>query len=368
MLKLHAVQANFGDCLILEFGSQAKPSYLLIDGGPPTIYENHLKSELLEITKNGGKLDLVILSHVDNDHVTGLLDMMAELEQQKTNGDKKTILIDSLWHNTFKNTIDTTGEIQNRIKSMFTASASLRTTMAATDNMMLGIGEGERLRRFAEMLSIPINKEFGNNVIIADDVPQSIPIGNLKITIVGPTKDGLENLKKEWLDWLEKHEDKVSDDPAVAAMADKSIPNLSSIMILVESEGKKLLMTGDGRGDHLLQGLEQAKLLDDAGTFHVDLLKVPHHGSDRNVTKEFFKTVIADEYVISADGKYGNPDSSTLEWIAESAKEMNRQIKIYVTNTTDSIKEFTKNFPANQYNYELEILEKGKHSLQIEIS
>jgi hypothetical protein len=42
--------------------------------------------------------------------------------------------------------------------------------------------------------------------------------------------------------------------PFIAAMADRSIPNLSSIMILAEAdEGKKILFTGDGRGDHLLQ-------------------------------------------------------------------------------------------------------------------
>ena len=35
MFKVHAIQASFGDCLILEYGTAAAPKYVLIDGGPP---------------------------------------------------------------------------------------------------------------------------------------------------------------------------------------------------------------------------------------------------------------------------------------------------------------------------------------------
>ena len=45
-----------------------------------------LRPELQNIAGRGGKLDLVVLSHVDNDHVIGLLDLMAELREQKADG------------------------------------------------------------------------------------------------------------------------------------------------------------------------------------------------------------------------------------------------------------------------------------------
>ena len=48
---------------------------------------------------------------------------------------------------------------------------------------------------------------------------------------------------------------------------------------------------------------------------HVDVLKVPHHGSSRNVEEDFFRDVTADHYVISANGKYDNPDAETLKMI-----------------------------------------------------
>ena len=68
------------------------------------------------------------------------------------------------------------------------------------------------------------------------------------------------------------------------------------------------------------KGSRPSGLLDAEGTFHVDVLKVMHHGSDRNATKTFFKRVTADTYVLSANGNPDNPDLATLIWIVESAK------------------------------------------------
>jgi hypothetical protein len=40
---------------------------------------------------------------------------------------------------------------------------------------------------------------------------------------------------------------------------------------------------------------------------HVDILKGPHHGSNRNVERIFFKRITADHYVFSGNGEHGNP-------------------------------------------------------------
>ena len=46
-----------------------------------------------------------------------------------------------------------------------------------------------------------------------------------------------------------------------------------------------MLLTGDVRGDHVVSGLQRANLLP-GGKAHVDILKIPHHGSDRTVDTE----------------------------------------------------------------------------------
>ena len=83
MLKLNVVQAEFGDCFVLRFGSIAKPQFILIDGGPSGTYTRHLQPEIEKIRASGNCLKLLILSHVDNDHIIGLLEMMADVVNQR---------------------------------------------------------------------------------------------------------------------------------------------------------------------------------------------------------------------------------------------------------------------------------------------
>jgi hypothetical protein len=52
-----------------------------------------------------------------------------------------------------------------------------------------------------------------------------------------------------------------------------------------------------------------------SGTLHVNILKVPHHGSSNNVDDDFFERISADHYVFSGDGEHGNPERETLEML-----------------------------------------------------
>jgi beta-lactamase superfamily II metal-dependent hydrolase len=369
MLKLHAIQAEYGDCFILEYGLPSSPKYILVDGGPETIYDKHLRDELLKIRDTGGKLDLVILSHVDADHITGLLDFAAELRQQKADNKDATIGADAIWHNTFSQTIGSGNDIVTRLKTLLAKSAGAGQNMSIAGMAVEGIGQGNQLRLAAKALGIPMNPGTPNNLICTNDLPKPIFFDNLQLRIVGPTQESLESLRKEWLDWLETSEDADwRSNPFLAEMVDESIPNLSSIMVLAEADHKKILLTGDGRGDHLLQGLSQEALLDPKGKLHVDVLKMPHHGSDRNMTKTFLKTVTADKYVISANGKYGNPDLSTLIWIIEAAKEEKRHIEILATNETSSTRKIVEEYNPHKYGYALTIMKKSSHSMVIKLS
>lgn len=369
MLRLRIVQAEYGDCFILEFGTASKPRYILIDGGPETIYDRHLRGELERIKSAGGKLDLAMLSHVDNDHVVGLLDLLTELRQQRANGTAETIALDALWLNSFKQTIGSGNNIEARMTALMTTAGSAARMMGATDMVVKGISEGHQLRLAATTLNIPINPGIAQGGVSVDDISQPIAFGNLRLRVVGPTKQNLQELRQEWLAWLQTHEDAVaSGDPLVAAMADRSIPNLSSIMVLAKAQQKKALLTGDGRGDHLLQGLEQAKLLDAKGKLHVDVLKVSHHGSDRNATKTFFQRITADTYVLSANGLHGNPDLATLIWIVESARKRHKKVELVATNETPSTKQLLEEYDPAEYYYGLTVMESGAHAMSLELA
>lgn len=100
MSHLHIIQANFGDCLLLEVGDP--PRYLLIDGGPKATYASALRPVLAEIAGKGGRLSGVILTHPDNDHVEGLVEFFTELWMQKASGEPPLIAVDAVWLNSFR--------------------------------------------------------------------------------------------------------------------------------------------------------------------------------------------------------------------------------------------------------------------------
>jgi hypothetical protein len=359
MFTLKAVQAAFGDCLLLEYGSNSS-RFILIDGGPPDVFPNHLRPELERIAASGAPLDLVVLSHVDGDHVIGLLEYFAELRA----GTPGLPVPPALWHNSFAATVDPQGVIQPRLAAV--AAQMTAGVMASTELVLFGIGEGATLRTQALALPVPINSGFPGELITVDNAPGPIVFDNLELTIVGPTQANLDALEQAWIAWLDEHEnDILSADPFVMANSDQSVPNLSSIMFLAKADGRTMLFTGDGRSDHLLDGLGQAGLLDNNGRMHVDVLKLPHHGSNRNITKTFFKKVTADTYVASANGKDDNPDLATLIWLVEAAKDQDRQVEIVVTNKTLSVKKLLEEYPVGDYTYSMRTLAPGDHSIVV---
>jgi beta-lactamase superfamily II metal-dependent hydrolase len=360
LFKLRIVQADFGDCFILEYGTEASPRFLLIDGGPEDVYRDHLRRQLRQIRNDGGKLDLVNVSHVDGDHIVGLLDLFAELREERANGEQETIEIDHVWHNSFAVALDPDGSIHTRLATALAAAGTA--TMPMAMNGFLGISQGNRFRVNAIQLGLPLNQQFPNELICVDEAPNTITFGNLSLSIVGPTRANLDALKAEWAEWLDvNEEDLATADPRVMRNSDQSVPNLSSVMMIAKAHDKTILFTGDGRSDHLIDGLEAAGFLDDEGELQVDVLKVPHHGSDRNATKTFFKKVTADTYVISANGHPDNPDLATLIWIVEAAKQQERQIDIIATNQRSTLTKLLEEYPEAEFGYDLKIMPSHHH-------
>jgi glyoxylase-like metal-dependent hydrolase (beta-lactamase superfamily II) len=115
MFSLHVIQAEFGDCLLLEYGTTAERRFILIDGGPSSIFDDHLRPVLEQKVVPVGGLERVILSHVDNDHIVGLVDLFTELRSQQVNQQPLFVKVGGLWHNSFKRTIDVEGKIAPRL-------------------------------------------------------------------------------------------------------------------------------------------------------------------------------------------------------------------------------------------------------------
>jgi hypothetical protein len=362
--SLRAIQAAEGDCLLLEADVGGKSATVLIDGGPRGVYKKDLAPVLDDVAARGRRLDRVVLSHVDADHVSGLIDLFAAMRDGANASRPVDVRADGLWHNQFSQVVDTDATVEPRLAAVTQAMQTAGVAAAAGNFALDGIAQGDQLVRLGAQIGCPLNADFSGEPIVVGAAP--VTVGPIRLRVVGPTKDNLKALRVEWEAWLEEQEEHVAaGEPQLAAFADKSVPNLSSIQLLAEIDGRRMLLTGDGRGDHLLDGLAEAKLLDAAGRLHVDLLKLPHHGSDRNVNREFFERVTADTYVVSANGKYGNPDLPTLLWLVDAAA--GRPFHLVSTNRPATVDELVSVRPPASHNYKLTVRPEDAHSVDVDL-
>jgi hypothetical protein len=186
--------------------------------------------------------------------------------------------------------------------------------------VLASIQQGAQLRSDTESLDFPLNPEFKGKLILADKKSKPIDMEEgLKFTVVGPMTEELKALHEKHQKWLKDLKAKgKTPEEALSAYVDKSVPNLSSIVVLAEVGGKKMLLTGDARGDKVLKGLELVGFVKKGGKLKVDLLKVPHHGSDNNLEADFFERIIAKHYVFSGNGEHGNPERESLQMLLDA--------------------------------------------------
>ncbi len=376
-MKLTIFQSDKGDCLMLSAGGRR----ILVDGGMRDSYTRHVAPNLDKLRMNGEKLDLVYVSHIDRDHVFGILQMMEDLvawrvydfHQTDPGGNRnwpkpkvrRPPEIGGIWHNVFHELV---GRNAGRISDMLAASTYVLSGIDARDlaessddefdltrlpetfqNLTSSMADAVELTRRVgpRQLGIPVNKEFGRKLILRRNGQESVRLGTMKIHVLGPSGSDLSKLRRKWNQWLKSeagarqlrriHREHRRDEEILEAAdirdmlalrltlaaelgqrSKVTLPNLASLMLLVEQNQKTALLTGDGHSNDIISGLEHVgKIRPDAGA-HFSVLKVPHHGSENNVTREFCRRVTADHYVFCGNGAHENPDLRVIDSFAKA--------------------------------------------------
>jgi ribonuclease BN (tRNA processing enzyme) len=364
-MKITLLPSEKGDCLLIESGDVA----ILADGGMRGSYVTEVRPFLGRFAAAGRELDLVYVSHVDQDHIAGVLQLLEDMVQWRVhkhkvaNGRPSTKpkfaeppAVKRIWHNSFKALVpENGGEIgtmlASRANSLSSSGNSAAIKLAAAySNIANSIPEAIKVSRriAADQLDIPLNGEFnhllamvrGNNAI--DLKPGS----KLSIRVIGPFEKDLEILRNYWnawlqdvknanavrslKDWLEANRAGLpagmlglSIDDEIGRRSNVTEPNLASLMLLLEESKPgggvaRAIMTGDGHHEDILAGLKHHGVLPDGQGLHVDLLKVQHHGSENNLDRNFVKRITADHYVFCANGEHENPDLRIVEVLVKS--------------------------------------------------
>lgn len=392
LFTLEVLKAKHGDSLILHCGTNTSPKIIVIDGGPAGVFNATLQPRLKTIADHFQAtplpLSMVMVSHIDDDHINGIQAMTDAMLDAKAAHKPAPYDIGHFWCNSFD---DILGNIQlPKVKnaavgaSVASVAASALPKLKAKDShiaaVIASVGQGRKVRNNAVKLGLKVNKPFkalkkSQAVMVRGDVGQKpITVAGAKITIIHPDSKRLEELQAAWdkeLKKAAKSGDKTVKMATIAKLLtkmDTSPYNLSSIVCLVEVKGKKILLTGDARMDDIEAGLKKHKLLKN-GKMEVDIFKLPHHGSERNATPELLKKIKAKHYIISADGKHENPDKGLLHMLAANVQTGT----IHFTyddgehQLAGKLKAFEKKLKKEGSQLELSFRDKTKSSIVIDL-
>jgi hypothetical protein len=361
MIVFEALPAKHGDCLILRFTGDGADRVWLIDGGPPGVYLDSLKPRLDALRGGADRLrvDLAMVSHIDDDHIAGMLQLARKLRETKEDNGIPFLDIRRFWFNSFSSLVGALPEPAQKLASLAaTGDAGLFAELPGirheTAAVLSSVGQGEKFTAEIITLGVQLNERRGKPMT----APDTVMVSGAKVTILGPLQSRLDDLQHEWA-----KQAKTAARPADLAGLfredlDTSVPNLSSLVALVEIDGKRILLTGDARGDDIVKGWKAAS--GGLNPLPVDILKLPHHGSDRDLTEDFVRLFPARHYVISANGKYGNPDPPALRALVETLGD--RQYTIHITGPMFEFDSDPKNpKPTQRVEQQLNALKTGRN-------
>lgn len=284
------LQAGTGDCIWISHNKKN----IVIDGGKST---TAIKGRYAQLPQDEN-IDLLVVTHIDSDHIAGVI---ALIKHMKNKGEIHKLK--QVWFNFPK--IEETDEYS--------------------------VDEGNELTEL--LLEIEGLCWNNNTSELRDDI---IAIGDMKLQVLAPDYDvandykpkSPEELGTENADWkvdLQTLIDNVDDDNL-----DEGGPNSQSIVILLEHEGKMVLFPGDCTPQELLDALHNYNSRTGA-PLKLDLMKLPHHGSTRNITKCIATEIECTDFVISTNVnmKYLFPNKETIAKLISYRLHKNETVNVY---------------------------------------
>ena len=240
---IEMVQAGKGDSYIINIEKNDIEKIRILVDGASERKENkiNLYSNLKNMIKKGEKINGIIVTHIDDDHIGGILNLLNDNEMSKylIEDESKFFII-------FNDFCD-----ESLIS--YKQGIRLKEIIEKHENITL-------INTYKENKSIEINNF--NIIFRMKDGPEVLDRdNNIIINFLLPKKCTLKKLMKAW-----KCEKKGS-----------TIINRSSIVFTLKYSGKTILMSGDGYFKDIIKILE-----DEDGFTSFDLIKIAHHGSRNN--------------------------------------------------------------------------------------
>lgn len=299
-MRWNFLKASYGDCYFLYIDYADKFFTILVDGGPKSTYMRWnrgrlvggcLKEELKSMSEHGEHIDLLIITHIDDDHIGGILSWFKDEVPSPD-------FVREVWMND-----DTEVNISEGLNNTAAQAASLKKLL--TDN---GLTLRDQI-----VSGQTITFDWGEIAILAPTAIQhNVVAEKIAKAIDEAQKNNLNNAPND--NYNKDIKDLLSED---WPMGDLSAENDASIAFMLTTKtGERGLFLGDANIDTVMCNLS-AKY----GKVHplfCQLVKLSHHGSKNNFRPDLLDVIKAEQYVVLTDGSYyGHPDKEVIAQIVD---------------------------------------------------
>lgn len=268
MASISFLQAQNGDCIHLESDGH----HVIIDSGEVCEQLNTLVERIKE---SGERIDLLVITHYDADHIKAICHILERMEKEE-----RERLIGKVWFNATK-----VGHYGSKHLSAKDATNLAKLLMGTNIEWISCVKKGmtESIGTDSELEVLDGGKLYSSEV----------------------SGQWLSSNKCDWGTSLHNLEVFLDD-----KILDPSKTNAESMILVYKCGKKQVLLPGDAVPKQLCSALD---LYGKGKTIKFDYVKLPHHGSHKNMTKEILSKIYCSDYIISTDGSYFyHPDKKLL--------------------------------------------------------
>ncbi len=300
-IKIEVLDLGDADCCLVLLAKDDRKFFMVIDCGKPKHLQKIIdKVKMIFDNENIEHIDVLLLTHFDNDHVGGMKEVCtafgSQIRELWVHGISETIKKPKK-KKEYKSDSIMPSESDDLVGSMvFNAEDEKNKILIQT------IEQEKALISEAKSLKIPIKKPVAH--------PSPVPTFP-EIQILGPTQEYLSKLYpqiNELNDFFvvetvtESIGEPIPSDPFIhldSIIKSNVTPvNLASVVVLITIDNKKFLFTGDAGIKSFMEIPDYKEQL--KGVYW---LKVPHHGSINNINSDLIK-LFSPSYAYISGEKY----------------------------------------------------------------